>query len=59
MLEKLLIIDIGSGELNSDWLKLLDDGKWQKEDLRAHEKSAKQLGKTYDERISGESLEEI
>ena len=45
MAEQILILnpDPDSDE-NSDWLKLVDGGKYAKEDLRAHEDIAKELG---------------
>ena len=32
-----VVIAIGSSDENADWLKLIDDGKHKKEDLRAHD----------------------
>ena len=40
MTKKKITISVANDE-NDDWLKKLDDGRWQKQDLQAHEDAKK------------------
>ena len=35
--DEITVVQIGSSEKNSDWLKKIDGGKYQFEDLEAHD----------------------
>jgi len=47
-----MVLQIENNDLNADWLKVLDGGSYQQEDLAAHEKSAKKIDKSSTKSLS-------